>query len=89
MFRMDETYKVRLGCDNCGRDDYYDIPKRREIINYERESADDPTTVTIPSAYQRLNGSHYTILNCRHCSLPALKVLWWKDEMEPIKVEQQ
>lgn len=68
------TYTTRLGCDNCGHAEVYEIPIKAIIDSYDREDR-------VPSAYHfSSDPSHETLITCRHCKLPHLTVLWWKEE---------
>lgn len=68
------TYTTRLGCDNCGHSEIYDIPLKAIITSYDRDDR-------CPSSYLRVGDTgHETLIICRHCKLPHLCVLWWKEE---------
>ena len=67
------TYSARLGCDNCGHAEVYTLPRKSIITGYDREER-------IPSSYRLVNSRDETLVNCRHCKLPHLVVLWWKEE---------
>ena len=67
------TFQAKLGCDNCGHFDLYDIPIRNRIVDYDRE--DDESY----SYYYRGKNGDITYLTCRACQLPCLVVFYSKE----------
>lgn len=74
---MSNSYEVRMDCYNCGHTAVYDIPVRREIVNFERTydaMTEDWTQIT--SSYQRVNETDQHNLNCSRCLMPYLQVYY-------------
>lgn len=70
----ENTFTTRLGCDNCGHAETYNLPVRAIITNYSHDERE-------PSSYHFSNDpSCSALITCRHCKLPHLTVLWWKEE---------
>lgn len=75
MHKQAASFTTRLGCDNCGHADVYEIPVRRQITSYNPEAENSF------SFYARPNGEGEIILLCEFCKLPQLQVLWFKEEL--------
>lgn len=73
---MNKIYKAKLGCDNCGHIDFYDVPVRAIIEDYQRET-------DRPSVYFHRNEEHYLL--CMTCQLPRLKVFWFDESAVPVE----
>lgn len=71
------TFSTRLGCDNCGHSEIHELPLKSIIVNYNQEER-------TPSTYHAKGSKAESFLNCKHCKLPHLQVLWWKEDSEVI-----
>ena len=86
------SYQVALSCNNYGHLDSYDIPIRREIINYQcypEYDVLDPgkyTTRMVNSAVQRPNGTDKQILLCTRCKLPRLQSAFYMQNFHTLGV---
>jgi len=75
---MQKTFQVKLGCDNCGHDDIYILPKRSVLVDWRpAESEFDKWS---PSYYHPVGREdERTYLVCNECGLARLKVFWWRE----------
>jgi hypothetical protein len=76
-----ETYKTKLGCDNCGNIAFYTLPVRTRIEEFDVDEEGSH------SSYSRPNGADPTFLICLFCKLACLKVFWWDESEVPVKSE--
>lgn len=83
--KIEGYYDTKLGCNNCGMEDFYKIPRGHEILAYESDNdadENDPSYSRIRAGLDDEQG-YIKQLDCRNCRLPFLIVLGWEKKDLP------
>ncbi len=86
---LTKTFRVKLGCDNCGHDDVYNLPKRSVVVDWKKpEESYEQTTYSYYYPFGKEDKKVYLI--CNQCGLAMLRVFWWRESgFEPSTASQK